>query len=187
MLLMWTHTHPAYGVRDGRGWVKKTRTHARTHARTDHAPDQKPTRNPPPNTHAQGVWEKDEIRKNDSFVAFEEVLQSAVELRADLVLLGGDLFHENKPSRYTLVKTIDIIRKYCLCDNPVRFQILSDQASVFANNRCGCGVDRVRLRSPCTAPHGACCLTTCCRPGPGCTGLLLLMEAHMQSLFNLHR
>jgi len=49
--------------------------------------------------HKQGVWEKDQIRKHDSFVAFEEVLKQAQELNVDLVLLGGDLFHENKPSR----------------------------------------------------------------------------------------
>lgn len=74
-----------------------------------------------------GVWEKDEIRKHDSFAAFDEVLQQALEMNVDLVLLGGDLFHENKPSRSTLVRTIDIIKKYCFCDKPVRFQILSEQ------------------------------------------------------------
>jgi hypothetical protein len=52
---------------------------------------------PPP---SQGVWEKDEIRKDDSFMAFEEVLQTAVELEVDFLLLGGDLFHDNKPSRW---------------------------------------------------------------------------------------
>lgn len=50
------------------------------------------------------MWEKDETRREDSFRAFEEVLQLAVAKRADLVLLGGDLFHENKPSRGTLVR-----------------------------------------------------------------------------------
>ena len=46
-----------------------------------------------------GVWEDDEIRKHDSFNAFEEILQHAHRLRVDALLLGGDLFHENKPSR----------------------------------------------------------------------------------------
>ena len=46
-----------------------------------------------------GVWEDDEIRKHDSFIAFEEILQHAHRLRVDALLLGGDLFHENKPSR----------------------------------------------------------------------------------------
>lgn len=36
----------------------------------------------------QGVWEKDEIRKNDSFEAFEEIMQKAAEYQVDIVLLG---------------------------------------------------------------------------------------------------
>ena len=50
----------------------------------------------------QGVWEKDPVRKEDSFVSFEEVMQKAVEMDVDMVLLGGDLFHDNKPSRATV-------------------------------------------------------------------------------------
>ena len=46
-----------------------------------------------------GVYEDDEIRKHDSFVAFEEILQHAHRLKVDALLLGGDLFHDNKPSR----------------------------------------------------------------------------------------
>ena len=52
----------------------------------------------------QGVWEKDEIRKDDSFLSFEEVFEVAAANNADFVLLGGDLFHDNKPSRNTIVR-----------------------------------------------------------------------------------
>ena len=79
------------------------------------------------------MWEKDEIRRDDSFQSFEEVLSLAVRLGADMVLLGGDLFHENKPSRSTLVKAIQIITKYCLSDNLVPFRILSDQKHNFVS------------------------------------------------------
>mmetsp|Transcript_3509 Transcript_3509/g.10114 ORF Transcript_3509/g.10114 Transcript_3509/m.10114 type:complete len:106 (+) Transcript_3509:209-526(+) len=78
-----------------------------------------------------GVYENDPVRKNDSFEAFEEVLQKAVETNSDMVLLGGDLFHENKPSRSTIVNTMRILKKYCLNDKPVSFQVLSDQAVNF--------------------------------------------------------
>jgi len=54
-------------------------------------------------------------------------------LQVDFVLLGGDLFHENKPSRATLVKAIEILRRYCLNDQPVQFQVVSDQTVNFAN------------------------------------------------------
>lgn len=50
----------------------------------------------------QGVWEKDAVRKHDSFNTFEEVLHMAVEHEADFLLLGGDLFHHNEPSRETV-------------------------------------------------------------------------------------
>ena len=37
----------------------------------------------------KGVWEKDPVRGEDSFEAFEEVLATASDLGADAVLLGG--------------------------------------------------------------------------------------------------
>ncbi len=55
----------------------------------------------------QGVWERDPVRKDDSFVSFEEVMAKALEMEVDMVLLGGDLFHDNKPSRAT-VRRIDM-------------------------------------------------------------------------------
>lgn len=80
-----------------------------------------------------GYMEKDEIRRFDSFRAFEEICSIAEEKEVDFILLGGDLFHENKPSRATLVKTIEIIRRYSLNDRPVQFQIVSDQTINFEN------------------------------------------------------
>ena len=81
----------------------------------------------------QGVWEKDQIRKDDSFVTFEEILQIAQQQAVDLVLLGGDLFHDNKPSRSTIVRAIDILTRYTLSDKPVAFQVVSDQSVNFVS------------------------------------------------------
>lgn len=61
-----------------------------------------------------GAWEKDEIRKNDSFAAFDEVFRLATEHRADVVLLGGDLFHDNRPSRATVVKAMSTLSRHCM-------------------------------------------------------------------------
>ncbi|XP_043696383.1 double-strand break repair protein MRE11-like isoform X2 [Telopea speciosissima] len=80
-----------------------------------------------------GYMEKDEVRRHDSFQAFEEICSIAEQKQVDFLLLGGDLFHENKPSRTTLVKTIEILRRYCLNDRPVQFQVVSDQTMNFAN------------------------------------------------------
>ncbi|XP_057981242.1 double-strand break repair protein MRE11 isoform X2 [Malania oleifera] len=81
-----------------------------------------------------GYMEKDEIRRHDSFQAFEEICSIAEQKQVDFLLLGGDLFHENKPSRSTLVKAIEILRRYCLNDQPVQFQVVSDQTVNFANS-----------------------------------------------------
>lgn len=80
-----------------------------------------------------GYMEKDEIRRSDSFQAFEEICAIAEQKQVDFLLLGGDLFHENKPSRSTLVKAIEILRRYCLNDRPVQFQVVSDQTINFQN------------------------------------------------------
>ncbi len=109
----------------------------------------------------QGVWEKDEIRKDDSFVTFEEIFDMAtrekvcksfsvfmleikeelpkdpdshfINMQVDFVLLGGDLFHDNKPSRTTLVRTMEILSKYCLNGSQVLFKIISNQTENFVS------------------------------------------------------
>jgi len=109
-----------------------------------------------------GVHEEDPVRKDDAFSAFEEILQHAIRHKVDALMLGGDIFHENKPSRCgvaqrrrwwahspagrgtaltrpprrrpTLVRTIELLRKYCLSDTPVQLQVLSDQAANFSRH-----------------------------------------------------
>eukprot|EP01041_Mallomonas_annulata_P006822 gene6822-13821_t len=80
-----------------------------------------------------GFLEKDAVRANDSFAAFEEVLVTAKKQNADFVLLAGDVFHENKPSRRTMHAAIDILRKHCLGDSPVFIEVLNQQNEVFYN------------------------------------------------------
>lgn len=80
-----------------------------------------------------GYMEKDEVRRHDSFQAFEEICSIAEQKQVDFLLLGGDLFHENKPSRTTLVKAIEILRRHCLNNQPVHFQVVSDQTVNFPN------------------------------------------------------
>ena len=78
-----------------------------------------------------GYLEKDAIRGDDSFVAFEEILQHAVAQKVDMILLGGDLFHDNKPSRTTVHKATTLLRQYCFGDNPIQIEFLSDQRCVY--------------------------------------------------------
>ncbi|NXJ09739.1 MRE11 protein, partial [Odontophorus gujanensis] len=78
-----------------------------------------------------GYLEKDPVRGNDTFVTFNEILEHAQKNEVDFVLLGGDLFHENKPSRKTIHTCLESLRKYCMGDRPIHFEILSDQAVNF--------------------------------------------------------
>jgi double-strand break repair protein MRE11 len=71
----------------------------------------------------------------DSFAAFEEVLYLAKRFSCDLVLIAGDLFHDNRPSRRTLHKTMEILRNYCLGPGSVKIQILSDPATTLSSSQ----------------------------------------------------
>lgn len=81
-----------------------------------------------------GYLENDAVRGEDSFIAFEEVLSLAVQYDVDLILLGGDLFDQAKPSPNCMFKCTEIIRKYCLGDKPVAIELLSDQLENFSRN-----------------------------------------------------
>ncbi|KAG8467420.1 hypothetical protein KFE25_000736 [Diacronema lutheri] len=78
-----------------------------------------------------GYMEKDPVRGDDSFLAFEEVLHRAKECDADFLLLGGDLFHDNKPSRKTMQRTMELLRDNCLGSKEVLFTITSNQSENF--------------------------------------------------------
>jgi len=78
-----------------------------------------------------GYAERDPVRGNDSFAAFEEVLYTAKRFHCDAVLLSGDLFHDNRPSRRCLHKTMGILKRYCMGPDPVRIEMLSEAASQF--------------------------------------------------------
>ena len=78
-----------------------------------------------------GYGERDPIRKDDSFDAFAEIFELANAHQVDMVLLAGDLFHDNKPSRYAMHKCMEIMRDHCLGDRPVNIEVVSDQKSNF--------------------------------------------------------
>ncbi|XP_062242466.1 double-strand break repair protein MRE11 [Platichthys flesus] len=78
-----------------------------------------------------GYLEKDAIRGNDSYSTLDEILKYAKTHQVDFILLGGDLFHENKPSRRCLHSCISMIRRYCMGESPIHFNILSDQSVNF--------------------------------------------------------
>ena len=49
-----------------------------------------------------------------------------------MIILGGDLFHDNKPSRLTMYKTMELFRKYCMGGSqPVQFDTVCDPEDLF--------------------------------------------------------
>jgi len=101
-----------------------------------------------------GYAESDPVRAMDSFAAFEEVLYLARLHKVDMVLLGGDLFHYNKPSRRTLFRTMEILKRYCLGDNPVQIQILSDQSKDFRARQVNYEDPHISVDLPIFSIHG---------------------------------
>lgn len=91
-----------------------------------------------------GFMEKDPERGMDSFISFEEALEIAKEEQVDFILLGGDLFHENKPSRDCLTKCQKLFREHCFGDKPIEFEILSDENTNFGHT----GFPRANFNDP---------------------------------------
>eukprot|EP00041_Stephanoeca_diplocostata_P032944 m.1073852 g.1073852 ORF g.1073852 m.1073852 type:complete len:666 (-) comp24237_c0_seq10:481-2478(-) len=81
-----------------------------------------------------GYCEKDLERGRDSMQTFEEILKLAQEHNVDCVLLGGDLFHDNRPSRRTMQECMRLLREYCMGDRPCAMEIVSDQSRTFERN-----------------------------------------------------
>lgn len=73
-----------------------------------------------------GYAERDPVRGNDSINTFKEILDIATYHEVDLVLCAGDLFHDHKPSSQSIIQTMSLLRQYCLNDNPINIQLLSE-------------------------------------------------------------
>lgn len=80
-----------------------------------------------------GFKEDDHLRRKDSYKAFEEALRIARERDVDFILLGGDLFHNNRPSANIEHKCIKIIRQHmnAKVDRGTSFKLVKGNFSHF--------------------------------------------------------
>ncbi|KAH6713827.1 Metallo-dependent phosphatase-like protein [Leptodontidium sp. 2 PMI_412] len=78
-----------------------------------------------------GYEERDPVRKDDSWKSFDEVMRLAKDQDVDMVLLAGDLFHDNKPSRKSIYQVMRSLRQNCLGEKPCELRFLSDANEVF--------------------------------------------------------
>ena len=78
-----------------------------------------------------GFMERDAIRGEDSWKSFHETMCLAKEKDVDMVLLAGDLFHDNKPSRKAMYNVMWSLRRNCYGEKPCELEMLSDHSEVF--------------------------------------------------------
>jgi len=79
-----------------------------------------------------GYNERDAERGDDSWKSFHEVMCLAKDRDVDMVLLAGDLFHENKPSRKSMYQVMRSLRMNCYGEKPCELEMLSDASETFA-------------------------------------------------------
>lgn len=72
-----------------------------------------------------GYNELDPVRGEDAAKSFDEAMSIALSSDVDFVIQGGDLFHLNKPSKHSLYAVMKTLRRTCLGDKPVEFQVLN--------------------------------------------------------------
>ncbi|MES1922271.1 Dynein heavy chain 3, axonemal [Bonamia ostreae] len=101
-----------------------------------------------------GCYSNDAIRSDDSFATFEEVLKQSVAEQADFLLLGGDLFHHNRPSQPTVHRCLRLLKKYCLGSREVGFEVVSDQSFNFAEKRANFEDPNLKISLPIFSIHG---------------------------------
>ena len=82
-----------------------------------------------------GYAERDPIRGDDSWRSFHEVMSLAKDKDVDMILLAGDLFHENKPSRKSMYNVTRSLRMACYGEKPCELEMLSDSSEVFQGYR----------------------------------------------------
>ncbi|KAL0265632.1 UNVERIFIED_CONTAM: hypothetical protein PYX00_011345 [Menopon gallinae] len=92
-----------------------------------------------------GYKERDPVLSMDSFTTFEEVLCIANARNVDLIIQGGDLFHENRPSRFTLAQAISCIKKYTFGNRDL---------SLCCNRRLNYEDPNINVAIPIIAIHG---------------------------------
>jgi double-strand break repair protein MRE11 len=78
-----------------------------------------------------GYNERDPHRGDDSWKTFHEIMCLAKERDVDMVLLAGDLFHDNKPSRKSMYHVMRSLRMNCYGEKPCELEMLSDASEQF--------------------------------------------------------
>ncbi|MEN2500619.1 MAG: Double-strand break repair protein mre11a, partial [Marteilia pararefringens] len=96
-----------------------------------------------------GFLENDPIRGQDSFNSFSEILELAKKYDVDLILHGGDLYHDNRPSKNTENQCIQLIRSHTFGNKQLKFEFLSNK-----DYRANFEANQFSISYPIFAIHG---------------------------------
>ena len=104
-----------------------------------------------------GYKERDPVRCKDATETFDEILQIGKENGVDFILLAGDLFDKNKPSKEILHECMKILRNHCVGDGDTGIKIVSDQSLNFkycAFQTANCDDPGLKIKLPVFTIHG---------------------------------
>ena len=79
-----------------------------------------------------GYMENDQIRGDDSWKTFEEILSIGRDHDVDMIVQGGDLFHVNAPTKKSYYYVMKALREHCWCDKPIEYKLVSDPSDAMA-------------------------------------------------------
>ncbi|KAJ8603185.1 hypothetical protein MRB53_042238 [Persea americana] len=132
-----------------------------------------------------GYNERDAIRGDDSWKSFHEIMCLAKERDVDMVLLAGDLFHENKPSRKAMYQVMRSLRMNCFGDKPCELEILNDDTETFqgqvsvgpaSSSLTFAGHSRMQTTQMTTSTSAFPCSRS--------TGIMMIRQAYVKSIDN---
>lgn len=95
-----------------------------------------------------GFGRNSQIRRNDSFDSFEEMLRKARVANVDMLLLGGNLFDEHSPDQYILQRTMTCLKDHIFGDKPIGYEI------VWGKNAPNYACENMNIDLPIFAIHG---------------------------------
>jgi double-strand break repair protein MRE11 len=88
-----------------------------------------------------GYKENDKIRGHDSFASFHEIMRIARGTpNLDFLLLGGDLFHEHKPSRKTFFKLQQMMNETIFGEQDIKFETYQFNEANYMNENLSVAV-----------------------------------------------
>lgn len=82
------------------------------------------------------------------------MLDTYLLFQVDMVLLAGDLFHENAPSRKAMYQVMRSLRQNCLGEKPCELEFLSDATDVLGTHHVNYEDPDINISIPVFSIHG---------------------------------